>query len=249
MVIFLYSPGKEAEEVLFPFSSLLGKMEGLRGQGVPRVLGVLGHTRIPMRLPMGKYDVDSIEPEVKKIKMDAHPDSWLNLELVCDRNGRFLHCTISKGSDTDRAGGLRDKLKQQPELLPSGSCLVARAGYPLTTQILTPYMVSHGPKENLYNKTLEVHFDILDQSIANLKARFQRLRYLDMGSYERARAVVLTACILHNVFLDMGQAVKGEVREEEDGVQEEEGEVEEDGISQRDAISDFLYKDLDSGNA
>lgn len=180
------------------------------------------------------------------MKKEAHPDSWLNLELICDRRGRFLHCRISKGSDTDRAGDLRDKLKQHPELMPPGSCLVARAGYPLTAHILTPYIGSLGPRENLYNKTLEVHFSILDQAVASLKARFQRLRYLDIGNYERARAVVLTACVLHNVFLEMGHVVQGDVEKEEASDQDGEGELDEEGVSRRDAVSHLLYKDLDS---
>ncbi|KAM4597725.1 uncharacterized protein ACJ7VT_021319 [Polymixia lowei] len=240
--------GCEAAESLFPLSSLPGQAEALEEQRVPQVLGVLGHTRIPIRLPIGKQDVESTVSEVKRMRKEAHPDSWLNLELVCDCKGRFLHCRISKGSDVDRAGALRDRLKQHPELMPPGSCLVARPGYPLTAQILTPHVVSQGPREDLYNKTLEVHLNVLDQAVANLKGRFQRLRYLDMGNYERARVVVLSACILHNALLDMGQVVEGGVDEEEAGVLEVEVEVEQEGLNKREAISDLLYKDLDSGS-
>ncbi|XP_030592195.1 uncharacterized protein LOC115784930 [Archocentrus centrarchus] len=236
--------GKEAVEALFPLSSLLGKEEG--GQDVPQVLGVLGHTRILIRLPIGKHDVESTVPEVKRMKMEAHPDSWLNLELVCDIRGRFLHCRISKGSDVDRGRALRDKLKQHPELMPPGSCLVARPGYPLTDQILTPYTGSLGPREELFNKTLEEHFQILDQAVANLRARFQRLRYLDIGNYDRARAVVLTACVLHNVFLELGQVVQGE--KEESITQEGEVEVDDEGVRRRDSITDFLFKNFNPGN-
>lgn len=216
-------------------------------QNVPQVLGVLGHTRVPIRLPIGKHDVESTVPEVKRMKREAHPDSWLNLEVVCDHRGRFLHCRISKGSDMDRGTILRNKLKQQPDLMPSGCCLVARAGYPLTAQILTPYTRIQRPKEKLFNEKLEEHFQILDQAIANLRARFQRLMYLDIGNYERAKAVVLTACILHNVFLDMGQVVQGEAEKEEDTTTE--GEVDEEGLSRRDTISDLLFKCFDSESA
>lgn len=243
----LFSPGREAVEALFPLSSPEKEQEEQQ-QGVPQVLGVLGHTRIPIRLPIGKHDVESTVPEVKRMKKEAHPDSWLNLQLVCDRKGRFLHCRIGKGSDVDRGGTLRDKLKQHPELMPSGSCLVARAGYPLTAHILTPYSGSRGPREELFNKTLEEHFHILDQAVANLRARFQRLRYLDIGNYDRARAVVLTACVLHNVFLDMGQVVHGEVEKEEAITTEGEGEADDEGVRRRDAISDLLFKDFDSGH-
>ncbi|XP_017274851.1 uncharacterized protein LOC108237736 [Kryptolebias marmoratus] len=91
--------GGEAEEELFPFSSLLEKAE--QEEGVPRVLGVLGHTQIPIRLPGGKLAPENEAPVEKRMKKDARPDSWLNLELVCSRGGRFLHCRISRGSDLD----------------------------------------------------------------------------------------------------------------------------------------------------
>ncbi len=94
---------------------------------------------------------------------------------------------------------------------------------------------------------LEEHFHVLDQAVANLRARFQRLRYLDIGNYDRARAVVLTACVLHNVFLEMGQVVTGEVEKEEAVSQEEEGEMDEEGVHKRDAISD-LCKNFHSGS-
>ncbi|XP_056256691.1 uncharacterized protein LOC130184680 [Seriola aureovittata] len=239
--------GEEVVESLFPLYSP-EKGQGDEEESVPQVLGVLGHTQIPIRLPIGKHDVESTVPEVKKMKKEAHPDSWLNLELLCNRRGQFLHCRISKGSDVDRGSALRDKLKQHPELMPPGSCLVARAGYPLTAQILTPYIANHGLREELFNKMLEEHFQILDQAVSSLRARFQRLRYLDIGNYDRARAVVLTACVLHNLFLDMGQVVQGEVKKEEAVTQEGEGEVNDEGVSRRDAISDLLVKNFESGS-
>ncbi|XP_071322836.1 uncharacterized protein [Trachinotus anak] len=237
--------GEEALDALFPLYSLEKGHED-EDQSVPQVLGVLGHTQIPIRLPIGKHDVESTVPEVKRMKTEAHPDSWLNLELLCNRRGQFLHCRISQGSDVDRGSALRDKLKQHPELMPPGSCLLARAGYPLTAQILTPYTAGHGPREELFNKTLQEHFHILDQAVASLRARFQRLRYLDIGNYDRARAVVLTACLLHNVFLDMGQVVQGEVMKEE--AREGEGEVDDEGVRRRDAISDLLLRNFEPGS-
>lgn len=240
--------GTEAVEALVPFWGPDKVQEEQEQQDALQVLGVLGHTRIPIRLPIGKHDVESTVPEVKRMKKEAHPDSWLNLQLVCDHKGRFLHCRISKGSDVERGIALSNKLKQHPELMPPGSCLVARAGYPLTAHILTPYSGTQGPREELFNKMLEGHFHVLDQAVANLRARFQRLRYLDIGNYERARAVVLTACVLHNVFLDMGQVVKGEVEKEEAITWEGEEEVDDEGIRRRDAFSDLLLKNLDPGS-
>ena len=181
------------------------------------------------------------------MKKEAHPDSWLNLELVCDRRGRFLHCHISRGSETGRGSMLRDCLGRPPRPMPPGSCVVARAGYPLTEHILTPHVARVGPREALFNKTLDAYFCILEQAVASLKARFQRLRYLDMGNYERARAVVLTACILHNVFLEFGPLLDGETDAEEAGLtEEEEGDVDEEGLRRREAITDLLYKGLES---
>ncbi|XP_029997941.1 uncharacterized protein LOC115424692 [Sphaeramia orbicularis] len=242
--------GQEAEEHVFPLSSLLGtyRLQD-QDQSVHQVLGVLGHTRIPIRLPLGKHDVDSTVPEVKRMKKEAHPDSWINLELVCDHKGRFLHCGISKGSDVDRGMTLRDKLKLHPDMLPNGSFLVARAGYPLTAQILTPYTGNLGPKEELFNKTLEACFRTLDQAVANLKARFQRLRYLDIANYDRAKAVVLTACVLHNILLDVGKEIQADVDKEEEGLtHEEEAEVDEEGVRRRAIIADLMLKNVVTEN-
>lgn len=211
---------------------------------------MLGRALIPIRLPAGKGDAEGAACEVKRAKKETRPDSWLNLELLCDRDGRLRHCRISKGSDVDGGRALRDRLRRHPELMPSGCCLVARAGYPLSAHVLTPYSGRDGAKEKLFNRTLEGHFRVLDQTVANLRARFQRLRYLDVSSYDRARAVVLTACVLHNVFLDMGQVVEGEAAEEETiGQEEEEGEGEDEGVQRREAVSDLLFKYLDSGTA
>ncbi|KAM9391582.1 uncharacterized protein KZ484_003099 [Pholidichthys leucotaenia] len=239
--------GSEAVEVLFPFSVLLGKGKPDRVQGIPQVLGVLGHTRIPIRLPIGKCDMERSAPEVKRVRKEVCPDTWLNLELVCDCRGRFLHCRLSKGSDVDWGSTLRDKFKQHPELMPSDCFLVAKAGYPLSAHILTPYTGSGSPREEFFNQTLEKHFHILDQAVTNLRARFQRLRCLDIGNYERARAVVLTACVLHNAFLDVGDMIEREAEKEGGINQVEQGEVDEEGKRKRNAIADLLFKNSGSG--
>ncbi|XP_037544530.1 uncharacterized protein LOC119421224 [Nematolebias whitei] len=237
--------GREAEETLFPFSSLLERDE--QEDGVPLVLGVLGHTLVPVRLPAGKLDPESGATLEKMAKREAHPDSWLNLELVCCRRGRFLHCRISRGSDRDRGRTLRDRLRRHPELMPSRSCLVARSGYPLTAHVLTPYAGSRGPKEELFNRTLEELCQILDRAVAGLKARFKRLTSLDVGNHDRARAVVLTACVLHNVFVSTGRDVRGQPGRESAPTEEEE-EEEEEGVRRRDAVADLLLKNVQPGN-
>lgn len=246
--IHLWVPGAEAAEVLVPLCRSGGVPEGQRA--LPRVLGVLGHTLIPARLPAGKVEVESGARQAKRTKKGTHPDSWLSLELVCDCNGRLRHCRVSAGSDAlDRGRSLRDKLRQQPGLMPSGSCLVAGAGYPLSARILTPYTDRRGAREKLFNRTLEEHFGVLDQTFADLRSRFQRLRFLDVSSFHRARAVLLTACALHNLFLDLGPAVRGEAEEEEQTAgREEEGEEDAEGVERRDAVSDLLFKYLDSGS-
>ncbi|XP_042610759.1 uncharacterized protein LOC109060414 isoform X2 [Cyprinus carpio] len=219
--------GQEALQHLLPFSSWLSRSEGLEERGLPRVLGVLGHTRIPIRLPAGKPDSESDAPE-----NEPHPDSWLNLELVCNDKGRFIYCHISKGSEKDRGSTLAERILQNPEMVPPGTCLIAGVGYPLTEQILTPFSAGRNPQENLFNRSVGSHLGRFNQAVADLKERFQKLRYLDMGNYDRAKAVVLTACILHNVFLDMGDVTKGLV---ESSTPEDVDEVNEDaaGVKMR----------------
>lgn len=240
----LLHPDTEVAEVLVPLCRSEKVQE--EQQTLPQVLGVLGHTLIPTRLPAVKVGEENTACEVKRMK-ETHPDSWLSLELVCDSTGRLRHCRISRGSDVDRGRSLRDKLRRHPELMPRGCCLVAGAGYPLSADILTPYSESRGAKEKLFNTTLEEHFGVLDQTFASLRARFQRLRYLDVSSSDRARAVVLAACVLHNVFLDLGQTVQGEVENERTVGQEEEGEEDAEGVERREAVARLLFQGFDSG--
>ncbi|KAM4534527.1 uncharacterized protein V3H82_024439 [Fundulus diaphanus] len=239
--------GEEAAEALSPLSSLVVKSGRDDGRCIPQVLGVLGQTQIPIRLPVGKQDLERGRPAEKRMK-NAHPDCWLNLELVCSCRGQFLHCRVSKGSDVDGGRRLRDHLQQNPELMPPGSCLVARTGYPLTAQILTPYTGGRGPKQEIFNQTLEEHCRVLDRAVGSLKARFKRLTYLDIGNYDRARTVVLTACVLHNVFVKMGQELQGESEAEEVLAAAEDGEEDEEGVQRRDAVADLLWTSVNSGS-
>ncbi|XP_077352431.1 uncharacterized protein LOC144001730 [Festucalex cinctus] len=234
--------GDEAEAILFPLSEVL-EQETKRAGGsrhITRVLGVLGHTRIPIQLPSSK---DSAEPEVKRIKKTEHPASWIHLELVCDRTGRFLHCFIESRRDVYRGGLLSSHLNRELNRMPPDSMLVARAGYPLTAHILTPYPGGGGAREERFNAALEPHFRILDRAVAGLMGRFTRLRRLDVGNDSRARAVVLSACVLHNMLMDVGHVPHGEV-EEVEAFSPEGGEQDEAGVRLRDAVAELLH----SGN-
>ncbi len=130
-IVFSFLPvGQEALQHLLPFSSWLSGNEGLEESGLPRVLGVLGDTRIPIRLPAGKPDSESDAPEAKRSKNEPHPDSWLNLELVCNDKGRFIYCHISKGSEKDRGSALAERIRQNPEMLPARDLPDSRSRIP-----------------------------------------------------------------------------------------------------------------------
>lgn len=189
--------------------------------------------------------------EAKRSRTEAPcRNSCLHLQLLCDGRGRFLHCRVSRGSDPDPdpGGALREKLSQLTA--PPGCWIIAPAGFPPGAHILTPYRWADGEKQQLFNKTLAQHQQVLRQAVAHLKARFPRLRYLDVGNYSRARAVVLAACVLHNVLLDLGQEVQGEVEQEEEeeirrgGVDGSEDEDDEEGG--RYEVSELLFQALTS---
>ncbi|CAN9506010.1 unnamed protein product [Ophioblennius macclurei] len=242
--IIRWPRGRDAEDSLLPFSHLLADE-----RDAPRVLGVLGHTRVPICLSVGKRDVKSVLPEVRRMQQEAQPDSWLNLELVCNCHGRFLHCRVSRGSDAERGDTLVDELGRNPELMLPGAVLVAPTGYPLTARVLTPYDASGsaGPREQLFNEALDEHLRTFDQAVANLRARFPRLRYLDIRNYERARAVALAACVLHNIFIDIGQAMRGTAEKEE--TQPRDGEADHEGVQMRDTVAELLFTKTNSGSA
>ncbi|XP_037111897.1 uncharacterized protein LOC119125450 [Syngnathus acus] len=230
--------GDEVEAVLFPFS----EERAAEGRRLPRVLGVLGHARIPIRMPWPK---DSGEPEAERPKKtEERPSSWLHLELVCDRTGRFIHCRIGNSRDSDGGGALASRLERESHPMPPDSVLVARAGYPLSARVLTPYPGRGGMRQRRFNAALEPHFHILDRAVAGLTGRFRRLRRLDVGNYKRARAVALSACVLHNVLMDVGHVPQGELQEVGDLSQDGEGEEDEAGVRLRDGVAQMLH----SGN-
>ncbi|XP_059414116.1 uncharacterized protein LOC132149153 isoform X2 [Carassius carassius] len=240
--VIQWPTGQEALQHLLPFCSC---NEGLEERGIPRVLGVLGDTRIPIRLRVAKPYSESDTPEAKRPKNKPHPDSWLNLELVCNDKGRFIYCHISKGSEKDRGRALAERIRQNPEMVPPGTCLIAGVGYPLTEQILTPFPPGQNPQENLYNRSLGNHLGRINQAVADLKERFKKLRYLDMGNYDKAKSVVLTACILHNVYLDMGDMTKGLI---ERNTPENMEEVSKDaaGVKMRETVVNLLYRTFEA---
>ncbi|KAI5096981.1 hypothetical protein C0J45_12290, partial [Silurus meridionalis] len=247
--IICWPSGQEISDLLLPFSSWLGQDENLEQKRLPKVLGVLGYTRIPMRLPAWKQDSQSNSPHTKQPRNNPHPDSCLNLELVCDAEGRFIHCNISRGSQRNRGDILSQRLAQNPELLPPGTCLVAGVGYPLTRHILTPFHPAQNPQENLYNEVLETHLRRLEQAVRKLKERFGRLRCLDVGKSERGEAMVLTSCILHNALLHSNDPIQGYhtgVNEEEEEEEEEEGTKDEAGVKLRETVANLLYSTLES---
>lgn len=234
---------------LLPFSNWLSRNDGLEEGGLPQVLGVLGDTRIPIRLCGVRQECKCDAPEAKRLKNDPHPDSWLNLELVCNSEGRFIYCHISKGSEINRGSALVERLQQNPEMVPPGTCLIAGVGYPLTAQILTPFSTGRSPQENLYNKVVAAHLGRFEQAVADLKQRFLKLTYLDMGKFERAKDVVLTACILNNAFLDMGDVTKGVVEKTTKEDEEEEVTDDADGVNMRDTVVNLLYSGLETGSS
>lgn len=192
--------------------------------------------------------------EAKRPRKEApRRDSCLHLQLLCDRRGRFLHCRVCRASDPDPdpGGALREKLRQLSA--PPGCWIVAPAGFPLGAHVLTPYREAGGEKEQLFNQTLADHQRVLRQAVAHLKARFPRLRYLDVGNYSRARAVVLAACVLHNVLLDLGQEVHGEVEQQEEEEEEDtgggggDGSEDEEAAQRRDEVSELLFRALTAG--
>ncbi|KAM9457174.1 uncharacterized protein Hap1MRO34_018437 isoform 2-T2 [Clarias gariepinus] len=243
--IIRWPSGQEASDLLLPFSTRLGWNEKLEQKGLPKVLGVLGHTRIPIRPSASKQDS-------RRPRRRSHPDAWLNLELVCDAEGRFIHCSVSRGSQRHRGDALSQRLAQHPELLPPGACLLAGAGYALSERVLTPFRPARSPQEVLYNGEVETHLGRLEQAVSDLKERFGRLRRLDTGRSERADAVVLTCCVLQNTLLRSGYVTQGQEgnhtgAEEEEEEEEEGREEEEAGVRWRKAVANLLYSALESG--
>ncbi|KAH7966082.1 hypothetical protein HPB49_013624 [Dermacentor silvarum] len=96
-----------------------------------------------------------------------------------------------------------------------GGYILGNAAYPLLPWLLPPYRQCKGNWQPWMEKFNVVHSRqrvVIEGTFGILKARFQRLAYIDVASIEKAVEIVMAACVLHNISMkcaDEMQDVEG----------------------------------------
>lgn len=81
--------------------------------------------------------------------------------------------------------------------------LLGDSAYQLSPFLLTPY------RNNGHLTALQINFNtkfssvrvLIEQAFGLLKCKFRRLKYLDMTRIDMVPAVIIAACVLHNIIL------------------------------------------------
>ena len=144
-----------------------------------------------------------------------NPNAYLNrkqfysllLTAFCDSKRRF--CNIHAGlpgswhdARAFRHTAVATALAENPHaLLPAGTHIIGDSAYPLLPQLLKTYRDNGHltARQKHFNRRLHSARVIIEHAFGLLKGKFRRLRYLQMGSVQRASAAVMAFCILHNI--------------------------------------------------
>ena len=89
--------------------------------------------------------------------------------------------------------------------LPQHEHIVGDSAYPIRTYLIVPFKdnghLTAGQKK--FNKRLNSTRVDIERAFGLLKCRFRRLKFLDMKSMEKIPVVIVAACVLHNMLLNL----------------------------------------------
>ncbi|XP_011705234.1 PREDICTED: putative nuclease HARBI1, partial [Wasmannia auropunctata] len=143
------------------------------------------------------------------------------LQTVCDVDLRFTDCYAGyPGSVGDLRVFHNSDLyhsihRNKDSFFPNEEFIVGDKAYPVLRWCLTAY------KDNGHLTQMEDYFnDILpktrqsvERSLALLKGRFRRLKYLDMSRVDLIPATILACCVLHNICLGDTDDIENYIQE------------------------------------
>jgi hypothetical protein len=149
----------------------------------------------------------------------------INLQVVVDGRKRIRDYSMRPGSENDSGVFSRSHFGQTiHQLLPTGKCILADAGYKLYSHCLTPYDYKEGmPKdERTYNYLHSKTRITVECALGLLKGRFRRLKTalgqkgnVNNGNNpnkvpahpaQRAARIIRSSLIMHNILIDLNDA-------------------------------------------
>ena len=159
---------------------------------------------------VGVVDVAHIRVKASQ----CHHDYYMNqkgflsviLQAVCNHKFQFLHCCTGWPGSVDDISVLNDSdlyqdvLKKQDDFFPNGSFLIGDSSYPLYDWLLPSItdMESVTSAHQTYNYAHSLARKLSTRCFSHLRARFPRLRYVDLHDMEEIVKVILVCCALHN---------------------------------------------------
>lgn len=168
----------------------------------------------------------------------AHDNSYYNrkgfhsivLQGVCDGRQKFLDIFAGyPGSCNDAKVWNESPMGRS---LAEGSInlgtyhLLGDKAYPLKTYLLTPYRDNGNltARHRQFNTILSSTRVVIEQAYGRLKGMFRRLKYCHAYKIENFSNLVMAACMLHNIGIDLGIQEDFNIEEEQEDDEEEEND-------------------------
>lgn len=157
---------------------------------LPGVCGIVDGTHIVLRRAPA-VDARSFINRKKRYS--------LNLQAVCDSNGRFMHVTIGwPGSVNDARVFTNSEVPSLIEEWPHGRIIIADGGYALSARCMTPYRAPSTQLQRGFNDALSGQRGAIERAFGRLKARFRRLQQLDTTTGADTIGMIAVCFLLHN---------------------------------------------------
>lgn len=189
-------------------NSIKGTIQGFEEVGFPGTLGAIDAFHIPISKPK---DVQEPDEYMKENAMYC-----TTLLAVCDNKYKFTYVNVGHpgafdDSDVFKRCELYEAFQEDPNsLLPHDFCIgdqvypfhiIADAGFPLSEYVMTPYVDSDhlNPKEQEYNRRHLSAVSTIYKAVGVLKARYNRLKLLQMQHLAQCSIAIKACCILHNI--------------------------------------------------
>ncbi|KAK8762319.1 hypothetical protein V5799_026415 [Amblyomma americanum] len=164
---------------------------GRRGQVLPDVIGVIDGCHVRIARPS-----ESEESYYNRKKFHS-----IILQGVCNADMVFIDVFVGFPGSAHDSRVLRESfLFKDGESKCEGGYLSGNAAYPLLPWLLPPYRQSTTnwqPWMTAFNNAHSRQRVVVEGSFGLLKARFQRLLYIDVARISQAVHIVLAACVLH----------------------------------------------------
>lgn len=179
------------------------------GGYIPGVVGAIDGCHIEIKQPVNN-PIDYYN------RKNTHS---IILQGVCDDRCCFIDVFIgAPGRQHDARVYRNSPLYQQINELINGEYhLLGDAAYPLSNNLITPFRDNGHltPSQTHFNTRLSSARVTIERTFGLLKARFRRLKYLDIAEPMMANRIITSCCILHNFIQmdspdDMGDVELGE---------------------------------------